>query len=96
MAGPAVSASLHDIALPEVRSTLQSVAILVENSGSAFAPLIIGYLADIMGLEWGMVVIITITWTICAVVLTSASLTLPKDIMWKRAELAERARKLVS
>ncbi len=96
MAGPAVSASLQDIALPEVRSTIQSVAILVENSGSAFAPLIIGYLADIMGLEWGMVVIITITWTICAVVLTSASLTLPKDIMWKRAELAERAKKLVS
>ncbi|MBO3754198.1 MAG: MFS transporter [Candidatus Brockarchaeota archaeon] len=96
MAGPAVTASLQDIALPEVRSTIQSVQVFVENAGSAFAPLITGYLADIIGLEWGMVVIITITWSICAVVLTAASLTLPKDIMWKRAELAERARKLVS
>ncbi|MCX8183983.1 MAG: MFS transporter, partial [Crenarchaeota archaeon] len=95
MAGPAVSASLQDIALPEVRSTTHSVQVFVENSGSAFAPLITGYLADIIGLELGMVIIITITWTICAVVLTAASLTLPRDIEWKRAELAERARKLV-
>ncbi len=96
MAGPAVTASLQDICLPEVRSTLQSVQVFVENVGSAFAPLITGYLAVVMGLEWGMVVIITITWAICAIVLTAASLTLPKDIEWKRAELAERARKLVS
>ncbi len=96
MAGPAVTASLQDIALPEVRSTIQSVQVFVENAGSAFAPLITGYLADTMGLEWGMVMIITITWSICAVVLTAASLTLPKDIEWKRMELVERAKKLVS
>jgi MFS family permease len=95
MAGPAVTASIQDIALPEVRSTVQSVQVFVENAGSAFAPLITGYLADAMGLEWGMVVIITITWSICALVLTAASLTLPKDIMWKRSELAERAKKHV-
>ncbi|MEM2980312.1 MAG: MFS transporter [Thermoproteota archaeon] len=51
MAGPAVSASIQDIALPEVRSTTQSVQVFVENVGSAFAPLITGYLADIVGLE---------------------------------------------
>ncbi|MEM3659180.1 MAG: MFS transporter [Thermoproteota archaeon] len=96
MAGPAVSASIQDIALPEVRSTTLSVQVFVENSGSAFAPLITGYLADIIGLELGMVIIITITWAICAVVLTAASLTLPKDIEWKRGELAERAKKLAS
>jgi len=96
MAGPAVSASLQDISLPEVRSTTHSIQVFVENAGSAFAPLITGYLADTMGLEWGMVVIITITWSICAVFLTSAALTLPKDIMWKHAELAERAKKLAS
>jgi predicted MFS family arabinose efflux permease len=54
MAGPAVTASLQDISLPEVRSTIQSIQVFVENAGSAFAPLITGYLADIMGLEWGM------------------------------------------
>lgn len=96
MSGPAVTASLQDIALPEVRSTVQSVQLFVENGGSAFAPLITGYLAVVMGLEWGMVLIITITWMICAIVLIATSLTLPKDIMWKRVELAERAKKLVS
>ncbi|MGC8830978.1 MAG: spinster family MFS transporter [Thermoproteota archaeon] len=96
MAGPAVSASLQDISLPEVRSTTHSIQVFVENAGSAFAPLITGYLADTIGLEWGMMMIITITWSVCAVALTAASLTLPKDIMWKRMELAERAKKLVS
>ncbi|MEM2087577.1 MAG: MFS transporter [Thermoproteota archaeon] len=94
MAGPAVAASIQDITLPEVRSTTHSVQVFVENAGSAFAPLITGYLADIMGLEWGMVMIITITWSICAVVLTAASLTLPKDIEWKHTELTERAKRL--
>lgn len=96
MAGPAVAATLQDIALPEVRSSLHSVQVFVENAGSAFAPLITGYLADVIGLEWGMVAIITVTWTICAIVLTATSLTLPRDIMWKKATLAERSRKLVS
>lgn len=96
MAGPAVNASIQDIALPEVRSTTQSVQVFVENVGSAFAPLITGYLADIVGLEWGIVTIITITWSICAIVLTAASLTLPKDIGWKRAKLTERSEKLTS
>jgi len=96
MAGPAVSASLQDISLPEVRSTTLSVQIFVENAGSAFAPLIVGYLADAWGLEQGMVTIVTVTWSLCAVLLTAASLTLPRDIEWKRLELAERAKKLVS
>jgi predicted MFS family arabinose efflux permease len=95
MAGPAVSASLQDISLPEVRSTTHSIQVFVENVGSGFAPLITGYLADTVGLEWGMVTIITLTWSICAFFLTAASLTLPKDIEWKRAKLAERAKKLL-
>lgn len=95
MAGPAVAASLQDISLPEVRSTTHSIQVFVENVGSGFAPLITGYLADTVGLEWGMVMIITITWSICAFVLTATSLTLPRDIEWKRAKLAERAKKLM-
>lgn len=94
MAGPAVSASIQDISLPEVRSTALSVQIFVENAGSSFAPLIVGYLADVMGLELGMVAVITVTWSLCAILLTAASLTLPRDIEWKRLELAERAKKL--
>ncbi|MBO3800403.1 MAG: MFS transporter [Candidatus Brockarchaeota archaeon] len=95
MAGPAVAASLQDISLPEVRSTTHSIQVFVENVGSGFAPLITGYLADTVGLEWGMVMIITITWSICAFVLTATFLTLPKDIQWKRAKLAERTKKLL-
>jgi predicted MFS family arabinose efflux permease len=94
MAGPAVSASLQDISLPEVRSTAFSIQLFFENIGSSFAPLITGYLADVIGLEQGILVIITITWSACALLLSAASVTIPRDIEWKRRELAERAKLL--
>lgn len=94
MAGPAVSASLQDISLPEVRSTAFSIQLFFENIGSSFAPLITGYLADVIGLEQGVLVIITITWSACALLLSAASVTIPRDIEWKRRELAERAKLL--
>ncbi|MGQ9479158.1 MAG: hypothetical protein ACUVQ0_03930 [Thermoproteota archaeon] len=94
MAGPGVSASLQDIALPEVRSTVLSLQLFMENVGSAFAPLITGILADVIGLEMGMVIIITVTWLLCSILLTSAALTISEDIEWKRRALTERARRL--
>lgn len=94
MAGPAVSASLQDISLPEVRSTAFSIQLFFENIGSGFAPLITGYLADVVGLEQGIVVIITVTWSACALLLGATSITIPKDIAWKKMELAERAKRL--
>lgn len=96
MAGPAASASLQDISLPEVRSTAFSIQLFFENIGSGFALLITGYLADIMGLEQGIIIIITLTWSACALLLSAASLTIPKDVEWKKTELTARANKLSS
>gem|GEM_PF-5401844 len=51
-------------------------------------------MADVIGLEQGVLVIITITWSACALLLSAASVTIPRDIEWKRRELAERAKLL--
>jgi len=94
MAGPNVSASIQDVALPEVRSTALSLQVFFENVGSASAPLLTGYLADMLGLEAAILIIVTITWALCAVLLGVTSLLIPKDIAWKRQELTVRAREL--
>lgn len=96
MAGPCVSSSVQDVALPEVRGSAMAMLLFFYNVGSAFAPLITGYTADRMGLEWGMVTIVNITWSICIILLTIAAFFIPRDIEWKRGELAERAKKLAS
>lgn len=96
MAGPCVSSSVQDVALPEVRSSAMAVLLFFYNVGSAFAPAITGYLADMMGLEWGIVTIVTITWSLCTILLGTAAFFIPRDIRWKRAELATRAKDLTS
>ena len=94
MAGPNVSASIQDVALPEVRSTALALQVFFENVGSASAPLLTGYLADILGLEPAILIVVTITWILCALLLGVTSYVIPKDIEWKRRELTERARDL--
>ncbi|MEM4168890.1 MAG: MFS transporter [Thermoproteota archaeon] len=91
MAGPCVSSSVQDVALPEVRGSAMAMLLFFYNVGSAFAPLITGYAADTIGLEWGIVTIVNVTWSICIVLLSMAAVFIPRDIDWKRKELAERA-----
>ncbi|MBO3767834.1 MAG: MFS transporter [Thermoproteota archaeon] len=93
MAGPSVSASIQDVSLPEVRSSALSIQVFFENVGSAFAPVLTGYLADVFGLEPAILIIITVTWTLCSIFLGFAALTIPKDIEWKKRELELRASK---
>ncbi|MGQ9479362.1 MAG: MFS transporter [Thermoproteota archaeon] len=94
MAGPCVSSSVQDVALPEVRSSAMAMLLFFYNVGSAFAPLITGYVADKVGLESGIVTIVTITWSICIVLLSIAAFFIPRDIEWKKKELAKRAESL--
>jgi hypothetical protein len=49
-----------------------------------------------MGLEWGIVTIVNITWSVCIVLLSMAAVFIPRDVEWKRRELAERAKTLAS
>lgn len=94
MAGPCVSSSVQDVALPEIRGSAMAMLLFFYNVGSAFAPLITGYAADSIGLELGIITIVNITWTICIILLTMAAVFIPKDIEWKKKELSERARNL--
>ncbi len=96
MAGPCVSSSVQDVALPEVRGTAMAMLLFFYNVGSAFAPLITGYAADRIGLEWGIVTIVNITWSVCIILLSMAAVFIPRDVEWKRRELAERAKTLTS
>ncbi|MDW8034112.1 MAG: MFS transporter [Nitrososphaerota archaeon] len=96
MAGPCVSSSVQDVALPEIRGSSMAMLLFFYNVGSAFAPLITGYIADLIGLEWGIVAIVNITWSICIILLSTAALFISRDIEWKKSVLEERARILVS
>jgi len=96
MAGAPVSASVQDVALPEVRSSALSTLVFFENTGSASAPLLTGVIADQVGLEWAIVIIVTVTWFLCAILLGAVAIMIPRDIIWKKRELAERAKRLAS
>jgi MFS family permease len=96
MARPCVSSSVQDVALSEVRGSAMAMLLFFYNVGSAFAPLITGYAADRMGLEWGIVTMVNITWSVCIILLSMAAVFIPRDIEWKRRELAERAKTLAS
>jgi len=96
MAGPCVSSSVQDVALPEVRGSAMAMLLFFYNVGSAFAPLITGYAADSIGLEMGIITLVNITWSICIVLLGTAAIFIPRDIEWKRRELSERAKRLSS
>jgi len=94
MAGPCVSSSVQDVALPEIRGSAMAMLLFFYNVGSAFSPLITGYAADSIGLEPGIITIVNITWAICIILLTMAAVFIPKDIEWKKRELSERAKTL--
>ncbi|MEM3712431.1 MAG: MFS transporter [Thermoproteota archaeon] len=96
MAGPCVSSSVQDVALPEIRGSAMAMLLFFYNVGSAFAPLLTGYIADLIGLEWGIVTIVNITWSICIFLLSAAALFISSDIEWKKKVLEERAKTLVS
>jgi len=96
MAGPNVSASVQDISLPEVRSTALSALVFFENVGSASSPFLTGYLADIVGLEASMLIIVTVTWALCSLLLVVTAYLIPADIAWKKERLEERAKKLAA
>lgn len=94
MAGPCVSSSVQDVALPEVRGSAMAMLLFFYNVGSAFAPLITGYAADSIGLEPGIITIVNITWSVCIILLSTAAVFIPRDIEWKKSVLSERAKTL--
>jgi MFS family permease len=91
--GPNVAATVHDITVPEVRSTALAIQYFIESLGGALAPLLVGTLAVQPG--WSLTQAIqvgtVIPLVICGIFLVLAVIFVPRDIERLRGQMAERA-----
>jgi len=91
MAAPNVVSTVHDVTLPEVRSTALSVQYLIESSGAAVAPALAGLIADQSSLKTAFLIICVATWLLCGFFYLMVALFIPKDISTLRQQMRERA-----
>lgn len=89
-----VVATVHDITLPEVRSTALAVQLFIENGGAAIAPLLAGLIAVRASLHVAILAICVSAWTVGAIVLIFAARKVPADIQILRGQLQTRADEL--
>jgi MFS family permease len=86
-----VISTVHDIALPEVRSTALAIHYFIDNAGSALAPWLAGLIAVRSSLHNAILLICVGAWVICAILLSVAAYLVPHDIETQRRQLRERA-----
>jgi MFS family permease len=86
-----VLSTVHDITLPEVRSTATAVQYFIESGGAALSPLIIGIIADQSSLKNAFLIICLTTWFLCAVFFALASRYVTRDVTDLRDEMKKRA-----
>jgi MFS family permease len=91
-ASPNVIATVYDVSLPEVRSTALAVENFIESAGAALAPLIAGYISDILTLKDAILIICISTWLLCGFFFIFATKIVPPDIKVLRDQLKERAK----
>ncbi len=91
MAAPNVVSTVHDVTLPEVRSSALSIQYLIESSGAAFAPTLAGLIADHYNLKTAFLIICVFTWLICGVFYLAVALVIPRDVAKLRGEMRARA-----
>jgi MFS family permease len=90
-ASPNVVSTVHDITLPEVRSTALSIQLFIENAGAAVAPFLAGLIAVRASLYDAILWICLIAWTLGATILVFAASKVPQDVSTLHNELTERA-----
>ncbi len=90
-ASPNVISTVHDITLPEVRSTALSIQYFIENAGAALAPLLAGLIAVQASLHSAILVICISAWALGAVLLGVTAYLVPEDIHDLHQELEARA-----
>lgn len=90
---PNVVSTVHDVTLPEVRSTALAVQYAIESAGAALAPLLAGWIAVWSSLHDAILLICIGMWVLCAIFLASAARLVPRDIETLRQAMRERARK---
>lgn len=92
MAGPIVITSVQDVVEPEVRSTALSLIRIFEHAGVSTAPLLVGIVGDIVGLELALLWVVVPTWTICGLILLISSYWVKGDILALKEVLRGRAK----
>ncbi len=90
-AAPNVVSTVHDITLPEVRSTALALQLLIENGGAAIAPLVAGMIAVRASLHSAILTLCVGAWILGAVILGFAAYKVPEDIEVLRQTLKSRA-----
>jgi MFS family permease len=90
LASPNIATTVYDVVLPEVRSTATSIQYFLGNLGSAFAPLLAGYIGQLYSLKVALLSISLISWLITAFFLAISAVHLPKDREKMHQALAER------
>jgi MFS family permease len=96
IAPPNVMATMHDITLPEVRSTAQAIRKLIEDGGAAAAPFLAGLIAVRFSLHRAILVICTSTWAVSAIFFAILAIFVPRDISQLRQTLQRRAEAIIS
>jgi len=90
-ASPNVIATVHDVTLPEVRSTAAAIQYFIESAGAALAPLLAGIIAVEWSLKIAILVICVTTWILCSAFLGLAAFLVPHDIETLRSQMRLRA-----
>jgi MFS family permease len=90
-AAPNVVSTVHDISLPEVRSTALALQLLIENGGAALAPFVAGLIAVRASLHSAILSLCVGTWILGAIILAVAAYYVPADIEVLRQTLRARA-----
>ena len=90
-ASPNVISTVHDITLPEVRSTALSIQYFIENAGAALAPLLAGLIAVQASLHSAILIICISAWALGAILLGVTAYLVPEDIHDLHQELEARA-----
>jgi fucose permease len=86
-----VLSTVHDISVPEVRSSATSIQYFLESGGAALSPLIIGIIADQSSLKNAFLIVCLSTWLLCAVFFAIAGRYVKKDVDALRGAMRERA-----
>ncbi len=91
IAAPNVVSTVHDITLPEVRSTALALQLLIENGGAAMAPFVAGLIAMRASLHTAILSLCVGAWILGAIILALAAYNVPADIDSLRHALQARA-----
>lgn len=90
-ASPNVLSTVHDITLPEVRSTAVAIQYFIESAGAALSPWMVGIIARQFSLQFAFLAICTSTWLLCALFFLFTARLLPRDVAALRNVMRQRA-----